>query len=231
MRASLRPLLLIAALLGCPAVQAQVYTCVGEDGTRIYSSSKCGPDAKVVPGVGTRKRSGAAKSTSTPKAVQKPRDEAELDQLIKRCDTGDMKACSEWTLGGGPSLLREKERKSELECEAGSLAACEERYCRDGIDKDCRARVLRTARLAGETWYLREESYRPQEGFRRYDIRCLPQGERTVRDISVSCATQAGPDRCSLSAPQRSEEGSPAPARSGATFDRLSSAAAKYCSD
>src|SRR5262245_17387969 len=66
MRASFRPLLPIALLLAGAAAHGQVYTCVGEDGTRIYSSSRCGPDAKIVPGVGSYKKKPAAKSNPAP---------------------------------------------------------------------------------------------------------------------------------------------------------------------
>jgi hypothetical protein len=135
--------------------------------------------------------------------------------LSRSCDAGDMKACKEWTLGGGPNLLKEKERKTELDCEAGSLTACEERYCRDGVDADCRTRVLRTARLAGENWYLREEVRGLSDGSARYHVRCVPEGA-AARDVTIQCAQQAGPDRCSSA--QRS-------------FARLDQAAAQSCSN
>ena len=128
---------------------------VGEDGGRVFSDERCGPDAKVVSGITSKKRSTPTSSAPRPKRVAKPAEE--LKALSAQCDAGDMKACKEWTLGGGPNLLRQNERKAELECEAGSLVACEERYCKDRVDADCRARVLRTAKLAGEDWYLREE--------------------------------------------------------------------------
>jgi Domain of unknown function (DUF4124) len=213
MRSLVVCLLLTGACLMHATARAQIYTCTAEDGTRVFSDERCGPDAKVVPGVTSKKRPAAsAASASRVRKVAKP--PAELEQLSSRCNAGDMKACKEWTLGGGPDLLKEKERKAELDCEAGSLAACEERYCRDGVDPDCRARVLRTARLAGENWYLREEERGRSDGRTRYRVRCVPQGA-SARDITIECAPYASPDRCSI-AQQR--------------FARLDQAAAQSCS-
>lgn len=208
-------LVLAVALLGCSSAFAQIYACTKEDGTRVFSDSRCGPDAKVVPGMASKKRA-PTKAPATPRAVRTQKTATELEALIKKCDAGEVAACNEWTLGGGPNLLREKERTAELECEGGSLAACEERYCRDGVDKDCRARVLRTAKLAGETWYLRLEGNRQQDGLTRYGIRCIPRGALEARDITVICSSQAGPNRCYVSHPQQG-------------FSRLDSAAAKHC--
>jgi hypothetical protein len=217
MRAAVPQLVLLIALAAPAPARAEVYTCIDEKGTRVYSSTRCGPDAQLVPGVGTKKPASAKPGAAATKPARKTLSETELAGLIERCDAGDMKACSQWTLGGGPNLLRERERKAELDCEGGLLAACEERYCREGMNQDCRSRVLRTARLAGETWYLRDESYQPENGLRSYEVRCLPDGKQALRDITVSCTVQAGPNRCRLS--DRAQG-----------FDRLSSAAASYCS-
>lgn len=202
---------LAATLLAHSSAQAQIYACIAEDGTRVFSDERCGPDAKVVPGISTRKRSTAPR---IPKVV-KPKEE--LEALSLQCDAGDIKACKEWTLGGGPALLRDKERKAELECEAGSLKACEERYCRDGLDEDCRSRVLRTAPLAGETWYLREESSADVDGLTRYAIRCVPENATQTRDITVQCTALSGPNRCYAADP-------------GEGFARLDVAATESCS-
>lgn len=212
-------LLACGLLLGHPGARAQIYTCTLEDGTRVFSDSRCGPDAKVVPGIESKKRARPKSSAGPagPKPARTRKPAAELESLIKLCDAGDVPACNQWTLGGGPDLLREKERAAELECEGGSLSACEERYCRDGVDKDCRARVLRTAKLAGETWYLREESARQPDGLTRYGIRCLPSSPGPARDITITCSSQAGPNRCYLSTPAQG-------------YARLDHAAARHCS-
>lgn len=204
--------LLLAPLL-CSTTYAQIYECVGEDGSRVFSDERCGPDAKIVRGVTSKKRSTPpSQGASRPKPTSKPA--AELEALSKQCDAGDMKACKEWTLGGGPQLLRDKERSSERECEAGSLSACEERYCKEGMSADCRSRVLRTAKLAGEDWYLREQESGPA-GRTVYRIRCVPEGA-PPHDVAISCASLAGPNRCVIGA---SEQG----------FSRLDRAAAKVC--
>jgi Domain of unknown function (DUF4124) len=202
-------------LLLSAGARAQIYTCVAKDGSRVFSDQRCGPDAKVVPGIDTGKS--RAKSSAGSRPVRTQRTAAELEQLIEKCDAGDMKACTEWTLGGGPNLLREKERRAEAECEAGSLRACEERYCSEGIDSDCRARVQRTAQLAGDTWYLREEVQRDTDGVTRYAIRCIPPDARQSRDITVICSAQAGPNRCYVTDQQQG-------------FARLANAAAAHCS-
>jgi hypothetical protein len=206
-------LLLASAYLMQASARAQIYTCTAPDGSRVFSDEPCGPDAKVVPGITSKKKpaANAASGTKVRKVVKPP---GELEELSKRCDAGDMKACKEWTLGGGPNLLKEKERKAELDCEAGSLVACEERYCRDGVDRDCRARVLRTARLAGENWYLRREENGRSDGRTRYHVRCVPEGG-SARDITIECAQQASPERCSSAR---------------RTFARLDQAAAQSCS-
>jgi hypothetical protein len=205
--------LVLGAFASRPA-HGQIYECVGPNGGRVFSDEPCGPDAKIVRGITTKKR-GAQKSQGARAPKRVARSATELDALLAQCDAGDLKACSEWTLGGGPGLLREREKKAEQDCEGGSLAACEERYCRDGVDADCRARVLRTAQLAGEDWYLREEVRGSPDGLVRYRIRCVPE-EGGARDVTILCASQAGPDRCRVeNASQR--------------YSRLDRAAAAEC--
>lgn len=211
--------LLVAGLLAATEVRAQIYTCQAEDGSRVFSDKRCGDDAKVVPGTSRSKKpssgSGAkAKSTPRPPPVARPPDE--LDELMQRCDGGDVASCNAWTLSGGPNLLRQREEQAEHDCEGGSLSACEERYCREGMDEDCRARVLRTARLAGDTWYLRYEQYEREGALTKYAVRCFQSGSRKTRDIVLMCVAQAGPNRCYQGDPQQG-------------FARLDKAAAKYC--
>ena len=213
MRASTSALL-AAALLACASSQAQIYECVGKDGSRVFSDERCGPDAKVVQGIKPKRPPPKGMSA---KPVKTRRPAAELEQLTLQCDAGDMKACTAWTMGGGPEMLRDKERKSEQDCEAGSLPACEERYCREGIDADCRSRVQRTARLAGETWYMRDETRDAGAGMTKYLVRCIPEGVREPLDIVLTCSSEAGPNRCYLADPQRG-------------FPRLAQAAASHCS-
>jgi Domain of unknown function (DUF4124) len=209
-------ILTAAVLLVCGSSHAQIYSCVGKDGSRVFSDQRCGPDAQVVPGIGKTKRT-PPKGTGAPRPVKTRRSAEELEVLTSQCDAGDMKACTAWTMGGGPELLRDRERKAEQECEAGSLAACEERYCREGINADCRSRVQRTARLAGDTWYVRDETRNQPGGLTKYLIRCIPAGVRESRDILVNCSSEAGPNRCFLADPQQG-------------FSRLANAAASYCS-
>jgi hypothetical protein len=197
----------------CAPVHAQIYECRGEDGSRVFSDEKCGPDAKVVSGVSSKKRAPSDAGAPKPKKLVRP--PAELEALIEQCDAGDMKACREWTLGGGPNLLRQQERKAELDCEAGSLEACEARYCKGVVNSDCRASVLRTAKLAGETWYLREEERNAKDGVTRYQIRCVSEG-KPARDVVIQCHALAGPNRCFVSNPQQG-------------FPRLDRAAVKQC--
>ena len=205
---------LLSATVLPVASRAQIYECAGEDGSRVFSDERCGPDAKVVSGITSRKRQAPdAAGASRPKRVFKAA--AELEALSARCDAGDMKACREWTLGGGPNLLREKERRAELECEGGSLTACEERYCKEGFTPDCRVRVLRTAQLAGDDWYLRDEERGRPDGSTRYSVRCVPE-KGPPRDITVQCASLAGPNRCYVIDPEQG-------------FPRLDRAAAKHC--
>lgn len=209
-------ILLGAALLVWTGSEAQIYTCKGKDGSRVFSDEKCGPDAELVKGDYSKPKRPPPKGTSA-KPVKTRRPASELEQLMLECDGGDMKACSAWTMGGGPELLRDKERTSEVECEEGSLAACEERYCREGIDEDCRVRVQRTARLAGETWYMRSETRDAEAGITKYLVRCIPPGAKQANDIVVTCSSLAGPNRCYFADPQRG-------------FPRLATAALSQCS-
>jgi hypothetical protein len=206
-------ILFAAALLACAGSEAQIYECTGKDGSRVFSDKRCGPDAKVVQTVKPR-RPPPKGISAKPVKTRKPA--AELEQLTVQCDAGDMKACTEWTMSGGPELLRDNERQAEMDCEAGSLAACEQRYCREGIDADCRARVQRTAPLAGDTWYLRSETREPESGLAKYLVRCIPEGIRESLDILLTCSSEAGPNRCYLADPQKG-------------FPRLAAAAAAHC--
>jgi Domain of unknown function (DUF4124) len=208
--------LLVVGLLAASQGVAQIYACKADDGSRVFSDKRCGDDAKVVPGTSRSKKTSSSASKPKPKPVPDVKPAGELDELLKRCDAGDVASCNAWTLGGGPTLLRQREEQAELDCEAGSLSACEERYCRDGMDDDCRARVLRTARLAGDTCYMREEHYRREDAVTAYAVRCFQQGTRKTHDITLMCSAQAGPNRCYQSDPQQG-------------FARLDQAAAKYC--
>ena len=207
-------ILLVAALLAWSGSEAQIYECAGKDGSRVFSDKRCGPDAKVVHSAPRPKRLAPKDPSARP--VKTRKSAAELELLTAQCDAGDDKACTAWTMGGGPELLRDQERKSEQECEAGSLTACEQRYCREAVDADCRARVQRTARLAGDTWYLRNETRDSGSGITKYLVRCIPEGAPAVRDIFVSCSSEAGPNRCYLADPQHG-------------FARLAQAAAAQC--
>jgi len=208
-------ILLVAALLAWSGSEAQIYECAGKDGSRVFSDKRCGPDAKVVQPASKPKRLPPKDPSAKP--VKTRKSAAELEQLTAQCDAGDDKACTAWTMGGGPELLRDQERKAEQDCEAGSLAACEQRYCREGINEDCRARVQRTARLAGDTWYLRDETRDSESGVTKYLVRCIPEGARESKDLFVSCSSEAGPNRCYLADPQHG-------------FPRLAQAAAAQCS-
>lgn len=226
---------LAGALLISPVLQAQIYTCRAADGSRVFSNEKCGDDATVVKGFENTKKKRSAKGAAAsesdlqrlltpPGTVKVPppkepkpatRSTVELAALLKQCNGGDMKACKEWTLGGGPNSLREAERKSEMECEAGSLVDCEERYCRNGASEDCRQRVLRSAKLSGDAWYLRGEGARHEDGSTTFGVRCIHKGSTTTRDIAITCVAKTG-KRCYT---QR-----PPPA-----FERLDQAATNYC--
>jgi hypothetical protein len=194
---------------------AQIYTCVAEDGTRVFSDEKCGPDAKVVPGITTKKRTQPGESRGKPDRTVRPPEE--LDQLLRECNEGDMKACTAWTHGGGPNRLREQEQRAGLACDGGSLEDCERRYCSDGITDECRRRVLAVAKITGETWYLRSQRSFGQDGM-TYEVRCLIEGVRDVRDATIECVGLPGPQRCAVrDTPQR--------------FARLDQAAAMFCAN
>jgi hypothetical protein len=205
-----------ALLLASASSEAQIYTCKGKDGSRVFSDKRCGPDAELVKQDYAKPKRPPPKGTSA-KPVKTRRSSEELEQLTVACDAGDMKACTAWTMGGGPEMLRDAERKSEEDCEAGSLAACEVRYCRETITADCRARVQRTARLAGDTWYMRDETRDTESGITKYLVRCIPEGAVKANDIVVTCSSTASPNRCYLADPQRG-------------FPRLAQAAANHCS-
>lgn len=192
--------MLFALTLAHVNVEAQIYRCTSPEGTPIFSDERCGPDAKVVPGITTKKRSTSA---SAPKPKVEQKSAAELQQLLKQCNAGDTAACTTWTKSGGPNQLREEEKSNQLACEGGSLAACEKRYCQDGVSEECRRRVLQTAKLSGPSWYLREQQTQTT-GATRYEVRCIAEGSRTIVDVAITCAAVAGPERCS--APSSAEK-------------------------
>ncbi|MET0660079.1 MAG: DUF4124 domain-containing protein [Steroidobacteraceae bacterium] len=187
----------LALALGLPAaVRAQIYTCTAPDGTRVFSDERCGPDAKVVKGIETRKKRPAAAKSDSSTAKAPPKSDLELQMLSAQCDRGDTRACNEWTRSGGPASLRANERKLEQACDGGQLAACEERYCRDGATKECRARVQQTAPASGPHWYLRSTPQRQADGVTAYAVRCMQEGDLAMQDVTLSCAATAGPQRC-----------------------------------
>jgi hypothetical protein len=195
MRFVLRWLIALGALAVSAGIEAQIYTCVGKDGTRIFSDERCGPDAKVVPNIATSSKPGA-KSSATPRPKVEPKSLSELEALLKQCNDGDLNACNTWTKAGGPSSLKEKERKAEQACENGSLADCEYRYCNGGVSDECRTHVLQAAKVAGDNWYLRDNAVPQADGSTRYNVRCVQQGVRMIRDVAVICAAKAGPSKC-----------------------------------
>jgi hypothetical protein len=212
MRISIKCLFIVGLYWASASAQAQIYTCTAPDGTRVFSDERCGPDAKVVPGISSKKRS----APNALKPARVPRSAAELDQLIAQCNAGDMKACTEWTHGGGPGQLREQERKAAAACESGSLADCEHRYCPDGMTEVCRARVMEVASVSGETWYLRSQRML-QDGGTAYEVRCTTLGLREIKDATVTCAGPPGPKRCFVASPEQG-------------LARLDQAASKFCS-
>lgn len=204
--------LIAGMLLFHASTQAQIYGCTAPDGTRVYSDKKCGPDAKLLKGITSGKRPSSAKAASTP-----PKSPMELSELLELCNAGDQAACMRWTKGGGPNQLRLKEQQLEKSCDAGSLSACEERYCRDGVSEECRLRVLLVTSMSGETWYLRDQDKPPaQDGVATYSIRCTRRDSREFRDVQVRCSTTAGPNRCLN---ERTQQG----------FPRLDLAASNSC--
>src|SRR5262245_5870125 len=146
----------LAALVASAPARAQIYTCTAADGSKVFSDEKCGPDAKKVtlspPQVASarpapakaqpkslppaekpqtaQQKAGLKPPTTTAaptkKPVATPKQPWELEALLASCNEGNMKACSEWTHGGGTKLLREKEQQAQAQCASGSLAACEE---------------------------------------------------------------------------------------------------------
>lgn len=192
--------------------QAQIYTCTAPDGTRVFSDERCGPDAKIVPGISSKKRP----ASSAAKPARDPKSAAELEQLIAQCNAGNMKACTEWTHGGGPNQLREQERKAAAACEAGSLSDCERRYCPDGMTEICRVRVMEAASVSGDTWYLRSQRSL-QDGGTAYQVRCTTPGLSEIKDATVTCAGPPGPKRCFVASPQQGSA-------------RLDQAASMFCS-
>ena len=207
-------IVLFASIVCAPSASAQIYTCTASDGTRVFSDKRCGSDATVVKGFETSKRP-AAKSKTTPVKVE-PKSPEELQLLLKRCNEGDEAACMTWSKGGGPKQLRAIEKQQEASCESGSLSACEERYCRDGATDECRSHVKSLATLSGENWYLRFQQKLAADAPAVYSVRCLSTRSREIRDVIVSCAPTAGPNRCQA-------------AKSDQAFARLDAAAANFC--
>jgi DNA polymerase III alpha subunit len=183
-------LLLSSLLLGAPALHAQIYTCVGADGSRVFSDKKCGKDAKPVKGFEKTKTKSlkAAKQAAQSKVATPPKSAQELGDLLQVCNAGDEKACTEWTMGGGPAALREAEHQSELACEAGSLSDCEQRYCKEGATEKCRQSVLRSAELSGDNWYLRSTDTSNEDGAQKYAVRCIRKDVGETRDVTITCA-------------------------------------------
>ena len=204
----------LIALILCEPVAAQIYTCTAADGTRVFSDKRCGPDATVVKSIPSAKRPVAKTQSAAVSAVPRPPEELQL--LLKRCNEGDEAACMAWSKGGGPKQLRTLEKEQEASCEAGSLAACEERYCRDGATEECRSRVKALATMSGENWYLRFQQKRSADEPAIYSVRCLVAQTRQIKDVSISCAPLAGP--------QRSQASDVA-----VGFPRLDAAAANVC--
>jgi hypothetical protein len=215
MRARLRWAMILGLPLVYAGAEAQIYRCTSPDGTPIFSDERCGPDAKLVPGITSKKRPAPSTSSSAPAQKAPPKSADELKHLLDRCNSGDNAACNTWTKGGGPNQLREEEKKHEAACEAGSLADCEKRYCQDGMSDECRRRVMETAKLSGESWYLREQQGQ-SSGATLYSVRCILAGSTQIRDAAVTCSAIAGPERCwSSAAPQ--------------AFPRLDQAAQSSC--
>lgn len=216
MRAMLRWSMFLVLPFAYAGAEAQIYRCTSPDGTPVFSDERCGPDAKLVPGITSKKRPASSGSSDGAKASKpEPKSPEELQQLLDRCNAGDNAACNTWTKGGGPNQLREEEKQHELACEAGSLSDCEKRYCLDGLSEECRRRVFETAKLSGESWYLREQ--RAQDsGATLYSVRCAPTGSTQIRDVAITCSAIAGPERCST-------------ATSARAFPRLDQAAQFSC--
>lgn len=214
----LRPryLLLMSLLYCCLPAQAQIYACEGPNGTRVFSDRKCGPDAKPVQGIASAKKRPANSAPETT-AKTPPKSSTELQELMQQCNTGDIKACTAWTHGGGPNDLREQERQAQAACDGGSLPDCELRYCSDGATEECRTRVMQSAKVSGGTWYLREDAQQQDDGSILYKVRCILKDVIEIRETTIACSIDPGPQRCR-------------PSQSTASFARLDLAAAGYCS-
>jgi hypothetical protein len=218
MRSMMRWAMILVLPLAYAGAEAQIYRCTAPDGTPIFSDERCGPDAKLVPGITSKKRpaAGNAQSSASAKGPKpEPKSPEELQELLGRCNAGETAACTTWTKGGGPNQLREEEKQQEQSCESGSLADCEKRYCQDGLTEECRRRVFETAKLSGESWYLRDQRTQAS-GATLYSVRCAPVGSTQIRDVAVTCAATAGPERCSISASPKA-------------FPRLDQAAQSSC--
>ena len=117
------------------------------------------------------------------------------------------------------SRSREVDITPEVACEAGSLHDCEQLYCRNGINEECRKHVLQTAKISTDTWYLREQRAAKDNRATTYAIRCMTDPARPVRDLTITCAAKPGPNRCSTAS------------KSATTgYARLDKAATGYCS-
>lgn len=117
------------------------------------------------------------------------------------------------------NVVREVEITPEVACEAGSLHDCEQLYCRNGMNEECRKHVMQTAKISSDTWYLREQRAAKDNRTTTYAIRCMTEPARPLRDLTITCSAAPGPHRCSTQ-PQSANSGYP----------RLDKAAAGYCS-
>jgi hypothetical protein len=240
----LRTTVVLIALLVASQAGAQIYTCTAADGSKVFSDEKCGPDAKKVtlspPQIASSRpskaeapsarpqsaeqKAGLKPPTRTPAPTKKPvatpklppKQPWELESLLASCNTGNMQACTDWTHGGGPKLLREKEEQAQAQCTSGSLAGCEARYCVDGATEECRLNVLQAAKLAGNAWYVRDGDVKQPDGSTTYNVRCIKEGVREMRDVAITCNAVAGPKRCYVATPENG-------------LSRLSLAAQRVC--
>jgi hypothetical protein len=193
---------LICAVFAASAVNAQIYTCMGPDGTRIFSDKKCGQDAKTVKGFEKTNSNSNRNNAPKTKAPVETKSPEELAFLLQRCNSGEQKSCMTWTMSGGPAALRDAERKAELACEAGSLADCEERFCKEGATEKCRQSVQRTADVTGDTWYLRSTREREIGGALLHEIRCIVKDQTKMRDAVVTCVNES-PRFCYVGNPEQ----------------------------
>lgn len=107
----------------------------------------------------------------------------------------------------------------EVACEAGSLHDCELLYCSNGISEQCRKHVLQTAQISSDTWYLRKPMRSHEDGTTTYAIRCMTKETRPLRDATITCTAQPGPNRCSIAAKA-----------ANSSYSRMDKAASGYCS-